>query len=117
VVIGISLVMGAAFALSYMLALDRQLAQALPPSAGVRVVDLHPLPSTDPRGLSAFYVTIAATILGFVPVFQLRANAPGTGLRDWLVLLMLLAVSSGLVLALVSECVSKLDGRPRRGSG
>jgi hypothetical protein len=88
-----------------------QLAQALPPSTGVRVVDLHPLPRSDPQGLTAFYVTIAATILGFVPVFQLRANAPGTGLRDWIVLLAVLALSAGLVLALVSDTVlGALDG-------
>jgi hypothetical protein len=80
-----------------------QLVQAQPPSLAVRVVDLHPLPRSDPQGLSAFYVTIAATILGFVTVFQLRANAGGIGLRPWLALITLLAISAGAVLAAVSD--------------
>jgi hypothetical protein len=80
-----------------------QLVQALPPSLAVRVVDLHPLPRSDPLGLSAFYVTIAATILGIVTVFQLRANAGGIGLRPWLALIAALAISTGAVLAAVSD--------------
>ena len=80
-----------------------QLVQALPQSLAVRTVDLHPLPRSDPLGLSAFYVTLAATILGFVTVFQLRANAGGIGLRPWLALITLLAISAGAVLAAVSD--------------
>src|SRR4051812_42128928 len=79
-----------------------QLVQALPHSLAVRLVDLHPLPRTDPQGLSAFYVTIATTIVGFVTVFQLRANAGGIGLRPWLALIAVLAVSAGAVLAAVA---------------
>jgi len=78
-----------------------QVVQAVPPGLGVQVEDLHPLPPSDPQGLTAFYVTIAATILGLVTVFQLRANAGGVGLRVWLGYLTVLSVGSGLVLALV----------------
>jgi hypothetical protein len=88
-----------------------QLVQALPPSLAVRLVDLHPLPRSDPLGLSAFYVTIATTILGFVTVFQLRANAGGIGLRPWLALITLLAVAAGAVLAAVAgPLLGALDG-------
>jgi hypothetical protein len=43
----------------------------------LEVVDLHPLSSSDPQGLIAFYVMLAATILGFLTIFQLVANARG----------------------------------------
>jgi hypothetical protein len=89
----------------------QQMVQALPPSLAVQVVDLHPLPRSDPQGLTAFYVTIAATIVGFVTVFQLRSNAPGIGLRPWLVLMAVLAVGTGAVLALVTDTLlGALDG-------
>jgi len=69
----------------------------------VVVVDLHPLPQADPQGLVSFYVTLAASIIGFVTMFQLRANAPGLGLRAWLASIAVLAVVGGLVLALVAD--------------
>jgi hypothetical protein len=78
-----------------------QVVQAVPPDIGVRVVDLHPLPESDPQGLTSFYVTIAATILGLVTVFQLRAHAGGVGLRVWLGYLTVLSAGSGIVLTLV----------------
>jgi hypothetical protein len=80
-----------------------QIARGLPPQLPLRVVDLHPLPPSDPQGLIGFYVTIAATLVGFVTVFQLRANASGIGLRPWLVLMAVLAVAGGAVLALVTD--------------
>ena len=88
-----------------------QVVRAVPPDLGVQVVDLHPLPPSDPQGLTAFYVTIAATILGLVTVFQLRANAGGVGLRVWLAYLTVLSAGSGLVLALVvGPLVGALEG-------
>jgi hypothetical protein len=73
-------------------------------SAGpVVVTDLHPLPSGDPEGLVAFYVTLAATILGFVTMFQLRGNAAELPLRAWLVCIAIVAVVGGLALALVTD--------------
>lgn len=67
------------------------------------VVDLHPLPPSDPQGLVAFYVTLAASILGFLTCFQLVANAKGLSLRAWLAVVMLLAVVGGLLLALATD--------------
>jgi len=88
-----------------------QVVQATPPDLGVRVVDLHPLPASDPQGLTSFYVTIAATILGLVTVFQLKANAGGVGLRVWLVYLTALSAGAGAVLAFVVDpLLAALDG-------
>jgi hypothetical protein len=69
----------------------------------VRVIDLHPLPSADPQGLTSFYVTLAASFLGFVTMLQLRANAAGLSLRGWLASIAVLAITGGLVLALVAD--------------
>ena len=52
---------------------------------------VRPLPAGDPQGLVPFYVTLAATIMGFISMFQLRANAAPLSLRAWLVLIALLA--------------------------
>jgi hypothetical protein len=82
-----------------------QAAVGVPPSAGgpLDVIDLHPLPPSDPEGLVSFYVTLAATILGFVTMFQLRANAPGLSLRAWLACVAGLAAIGGLVLTLIVD--------------
>jgi hypothetical protein len=63
--------------------------------------DLHPLPSQDPSGLAAFYLTLGATILGFVTTFQLRANARPMPLPPWLAFTGGLAILGGLVLTAV----------------
>jgi hypothetical protein len=86
-----------------------QAAQAVPARAGgpLQIVDLHPLPPTDPQGLASFYATLAATILGFVTMFQLRANAGGLSLRAWLVCIVVLALVGGLVLALITDPLLK----------
>ena len=80
-------------------------AQAVPARAGgpLQIVDLHPLPPTDPQGLVSFYATLAATILGFVTMFQLRAHAESLSLRAWLVCIVVLALVGGLVLALITD--------------
>jgi Protein of unknown function (DUF3533) len=67
------------------------------------IVDLHRLPPTDPQGLVSFYVTLASSILGFVTMFQLRANAPDLKFRDWLAAIAVLAIAGGLVLAVVVD--------------
>jgi hypothetical protein len=41
----------------------------------VRVVDTHPLKSTDPSGVDIFYLMLIGSIVGFITVFQVRANA------------------------------------------
>jgi hypothetical protein len=86
-----------------------QAAQAVPTWAGgpLQIVDLHPLPPTDPQGVAAFYATLAATILGFVTMFQLRANAESLSLRAWLVCVVVLALVGGLVLALITDPLLK----------
>lgn len=68
--------------------------------AGVRVADLYPLPPSDPQGLATFYVVIAATILGFVTMFQLRANLTKVTLRQWLSLTAVLSTFGGIALSL-----------------
>jgi hypothetical protein len=82
-----------------------QAAAEVPPRAGgpLRVVDLHPLPPNDPEGLASFYATLAATILGFVTMFQLRMNAPGLSLRAWLTCVAILAILGGFVLAVIVD--------------
>lgn len=79
-----------------------QLDQPTPGLYLLSIVDLHPLPASDPAGLSTFYVVIAATILGFVTMFQLRANVKTLTLRRWLVCVATLAVVGGAVLASVT---------------
>jgi hypothetical protein len=78
-----------------------QVAQRVSPP--VAIVDLHPLPRADPQGLVGFYVTLAATILGFVSMLQLGAHAPQLSLRAWLTFIVVLAVLGGLSLALVTD--------------
>ena len=70
-------------------------------SPPLEVIDLHPLPPSDPQGLVSFYVTLGATILGFLSMFQLRAHAAQLSLREWLAFLVALAVLGGLALAVV----------------
>ena len=69
----------------------------------VPIVDLHPLPPGDPLGLIEFYATLGASIVGFVAMLQLRGNVHGISLGGWLVLILVLAVATGLVLALVAD--------------
>ncbi|WP_225594142.1 DUF3533 domain-containing protein [Mycolicibacterium fortuitum] len=70
--------------------------------ARLRVTDLHPLPASDPQGLATFYVVIAATILGFVTMFQLRANLNQVTLRQWLAVVAVLSMLGGATLSLVA---------------
>lgn len=68
----------------------------------VRVVDTHPLPSSDPEGLDLFYLMLVATILGFLTVFQVRANASGLGLRGWTAFVVSFTLATSLTLTLVA---------------
>jgi hypothetical protein len=69
----------------------------------IPIVDLHPLPPGDPSGLVEFYATLAASIVGFVTMLQLRAAVPGVSLGGWLCLIVVIAVVAGFVLALVTD--------------
>jgi len=79
-----------------------QLDQAQPGQFTLPIVDLHPLPPSDPAGLATFYLVIAATILGFITMFQLRANVKTLTLRRWLGCLLVLAVIGGAALSFVT---------------
>jgi hypothetical protein len=72
-------------------------------SPPLAILDLHPLPPTDPQGLVGFYATLAATILGFVSIFQIATHAPQLSLGGWLAVIFVLAVLGGLSLALVTD--------------
>jgi hypothetical protein len=67
----------------------------------VRVVDIHPLGPADPSGVDTFYLMLVTTIIGFITVFQLRANAGGLSLRRWMVIVVALAVAAPFVFTLV----------------
>jgi hypothetical protein len=68
----------------------------------LHVVDTHPLPPSDPEGLDVFYLVIAATILGFLTVFQVRMNSGGLSLRRWTVFVLSLGLAASLVLVCVA---------------
>jgi Protein of unknown function (DUF3533) len=67
----------------------------------VRVVDTHPLSASDLNGVDIFYLMLVATIVGFLTVFQVRANAGGLPLRHWTVWVVGFALTAALVLTLV----------------
>jgi hypothetical protein len=76
----------------------------------VRVVDTHPLESTDPSGLDIFYLMLVGTIVGFVTVFQARALAGGLPLLHWTAFVVALAVAASLALTLVAgPILNRLD--------
>ena len=67
----------------------------------VRIVDTHPLGTTDPNGLEVFYLMLITTIVGFFTVFQVRQNAGGLSLRRWTAFVVALAVTAPLAFTLV----------------
>jgi hypothetical protein len=67
----------------------------------IRVVDTHPLASNDPNGVDIFYLMLVTTIIGFITVFQVRANAPEFQPRHHVAFVVVLALVGSLVLALV----------------
>jgi hypothetical protein len=76
----------------------------------VRVVDAHPLDPTDPNGLDIFYLMLVSTIIGFLSMIQVRANAPGLSLRGWIAFVGALAISASLVFTLVEgPLLGRLD--------
>jgi hypothetical protein len=67
----------------------------------VRVVDAHPLDVHDPTGIDIFYLMLVATIVGFITVFQIVANAGSMSLRHWVEFIVGLALGASLVFTLV----------------
>jgi hypothetical protein len=68
---------------------------------GVRVRDTHPLSVHDPNGLNIFYLMLVTTIVGFLTVFQVRANARQLPRRHQIAFVVGLALTASLVLTLV----------------
>ena len=71
----------------------------------VRVVDTHPLASADPNGVDLFYLMLIATIIGFLTIFQVKANAPGLAFRHHIAFVLGLALAVSLVLTLVDNAL------------
>jgi hypothetical protein len=69
----------------------------------VRVVDAHPLASRDPNGVDLFYLMLVATIIGFLTVFQVTANAPDLALRHHVAFYLALALAASLALTVVDD--------------
>lgn len=67
----------------------------------VRVRDTHPLPVNNPNGLNIFYLMLVTTIVGFVTVFQVRANAGQLPRRHQIAFVVGLALTAPLLLTLV----------------
>jgi hypothetical protein len=95
----------------------RVLEQVTAADPWVRVVDTHPFPSSDPEGLDLFYLMLVATILDFLTVFQVRANASGLGLRGWTAFVVSFALATSLTLVagpilhrIASPCPSSRAG-------
>ena len=68
---------------------------------GVRVRDTHPLSVHDPNGLNIFYLMLVTTIVGFLTVFQVLANAGQLPRRHQIAFVAGLALTASLVLTLV----------------
>jgi hypothetical protein len=68
---------------------------------GVRVRDTHPLSVHDPNGLNLFYLMLVTTIVGFLTVFQVLANAGQLRRRHQIAFVVGLALTASLVLTLV----------------
>ncbi|HEY6762054.1 MAG TPA: hypothetical protein VI318_21315 [Baekduia sp.] len=69
------------------------------------VVDTHPLAPADPNGVDIFYLMLVSSIIGFLTVFQVRANAGGLGLRHWTLWIVGLAVTASLVVTFVDSAI------------
>jgi len=67
----------------------------------VHVVDTRPLGTHDPNGVEIFYLMLVATIVGFITVFQVGANAGTISPRRWIAFVAGLAVGASLVFTLV----------------
>jgi hypothetical protein len=68
----------------------------------IRLVDTHPLAPADPSGVDVFYLVLISTIVGFLTVFQVRANAAELPPRQQWRFVLAFAPSAALVLTLVA---------------
>jgi hypothetical protein len=67
----------------------------------VRVVDTHPLDAHDPNGVDIFYLMLVSTVVGFIAIFQVLANAGPLSPRRWAMFVVALALGGSLVFTLV----------------
>ena len=67
----------------------------------VRVVDTHPLAPSDPNGVDIFYLMLVSTIVGFLTVFQVRANAGDMRPHHWTAWILGFALAASLWLTIV----------------
>lgn len=79
----------------------RVLDQVATADPAVHVVDTHPLGTHDPNGVEIFYLMLVATIVGFITVFQVGANAGAISVRRWVGFVAGLAAGASLVFTLV----------------
>ena len=79
----------------------RVLEQVSVANPSIHVVDTHPLAPHDPNGVEIFYLMLVATIIGFITVFQVRANAGSLSWGRWTAFVAGLAVGASLVFTLV----------------
>lgn len=68
----------------------------------VKVADLHPLPKSDPNGLTAFYVALGAIIYGFSGALIALGAAPQTPLRRLLPALVVFSLLGGALVSLIA---------------
>ncbi|MDT7801200.1 MAG: hypothetical protein QOI78_4633 [Actinomycetota bacterium] len=86
----------------------RVLEQVAVADPAVRVVDTRPLGTHDPNGVEIFYLMLVATIVGFITVFQVGANAGPFSPRRWTAFVTGLAVGASLVFTLVDGLLHRL---------
>jgi hypothetical protein len=67
----------------------------------IRVIDTHPLAPADPNGVDIFYLVLVSTVVGFITMFQVHANAGDLAPRKRWRLVVSFALAAGLVLTLV----------------
>jgi hypothetical protein len=67
----------------------------------VRVIDSHPLASRDPSGVDLFYLMLVATIIGFITIFQVLAQAGRLALNRYVAVVIGVALCGSLALTLV----------------
>ncbi|MFI7339410.1 ABC transporter permease [Streptomyces sp. NPDC050085] len=83
-------------------------AEAAPPvgkatGIPVTVKDLNPLQSGDPRGLTLFYISLAAVIIGFVGAIQLSVHARGLNPAERIGFTVVYALLGGFAIAAVAD--------------
>jgi hypothetical protein len=69
--------------------------------AALRIIDTHPLGAHDPNGLEVYYPMLVMTLIGFMTVFQMRANAGRLLLWQRIVLIVGLAAAGSVIITIL----------------